>query len=400
MNEEQLVQQLEQIAAKEIPDDMNKWPDIHTQLVQRRTRSRAIRRTLSGIAAALVIVVTGLVGSAFSQGPSSDPGLDHVQELGLLQPLNLTESHDNMTITLTEGYADANRIAVWMTIETDEQPILLPTIMPILSYANGDFLNAGLHPMPLDTTDPHRLKLVVSFDLVDVLPDDQPVDLRLTVNVGGMPMPVIPEGVTPEPGPIPPEYMIDVPALPPFVFTFQLDVQQALILTPQQTAEANGLGVTLDQITLAPSEITLRLCFDLPDGGDWQPKVSVQVDGVAGNLMGYRLTQLPNPAETRRCADYDIALGVTPESRQLEVTVDRLQTSASFTPESMARAQERLAAQGITVEFEVGQGGFNWKIISAPDDMDEPAIGLLVWDALSEQYAGPWSFTVDLPTDD
>lgn len=400
MNEEQLVQHLEQIAAKEIPDDMNKWPDIHAQLVQRRTRSRAIRRTLSGIAAALAIVVTGLVGYAFSQGPSGDPGLDQVQEMGLLQPLNLTETHDNMTITLTEGYADANRIAIWMTIETDEQPVLLPAITPVLSYANGDFLNAGLRPMPLDTTDPNRQQLVVSFDLVEVLPDDQPVDLRLTINVGGTPVPNIPDGVTLEPGPIPPEYMIDVPALAPFVFTFQLDVQQALILTPQQTAEANGLAVMLDQVTLTPSQITLRLCFDLPDGGDWQPKIAVQVDDVAGNLMGYRLTKLPNPAETRRCADYDIALGVTPESRQLEVTVDRLQTSASFTPESIARAQERLAAQGITVEFEIGQGGFNWKIVSAPEGMDESAIGLSVWDALSEQYAGPWSFTVDLLAND
>ena len=118
MNEKQFTHHLDHIAAKEIPDDMNKWPEIQARLMMRRAPSRHMMRTIRRAAAVLVALFTGLVGYAFSQGPSDDPGLDHVREAGLVDPLNLTETHDGVTVTLIEGYADANRIALWLTIET------------------------------------------------------------------------------------------------------------------------------------------------------------------------------------------------------------------------------------------------------------------------------------------
>jgi hypothetical protein len=386
MNDKQLVHYLDRIAAQEIPDEMNKWPEIQARLTLRRTPSRRTMRTVRRAAAALIVVLAGLVGYAFSQGPSDDPGLEHVREAGLLQPLHLTETHDGVTVTLTEGYADANRIALWLTIETGEQPAVVWTLDPILGYANGDALNVGFTMAPLEESDSGMWQMLINFDPVSPLPDDQPIDLRLTLKAGGRTVPVVPEGATLEPGSIPPQYLVDVPPIAPFVFTFRLNVQEALTL-----------GMTLEQVTLAPSQIALRLCFDLPDGGDWQPQVQVRVDGAAGMLAGYRLIERPHPSDTRRCADYEMMVGYTPESKTLEVSIDRLQTSESISPESLARAQERLAAQGIALEFEAGRGHFSWKILSAPEGMSEQAINEHVSAALSEQYEGPWSFIVTLP---
>ncbi len=397
MNEKQFTYHLDHIAAKEIPDDMNKWQEIQARLMMHRAPSRHMMRTVRRAAAVLVAVFIGLVGYAFSQGPSDDPGLDHVREAGLVQPLNLVETHGGVTVTLTEGYADANRIALWLTIEPGEQPAVLWTLNPVLSDASGDLLDVGFNMSPLEETDAGMWRMLTNFDPVQPLPDHQPLDLRLTVNAGGITVPVVPEGVTLEPGSIPPEYMVEVPPIDPFVFTFRLSVQEALTLTPQQTVEANGLGITLEQVTLAPSQVALRLCFDLPDGGDWQPQLQVRVDGAAGSLAGYGLTERPDPSDTQRCADYEIMVGYTPESRTLEVNIDRLQTSESISPESLARAQERLVAQGIVLEFETGRGHFGWNILSAPEGMSEQAINEKVSAALSEQFEGPWTFIVALP---
>jgi hypothetical protein len=191
--------------------------------------------------------------------------------------------------------------------------------------------------------------------------------------------------------------MVDIPPIGPFNFAFRLDVQEALTLTPRQSVSAHDLTLTLEQVTLSPSQVSLRLCYDLPDGNDWQPQVQVLVDGAAGSLAGYGLTRLPDPSDTRRCADYQILVGYTSESKTLDVIIDRLQTSSSTTSESIARATERLAAQGITLEFESGDHSFNWTILSAPEGLSEIDINQRVFDALSEQYPGPWSFTIALP---
>ena len=396
MNEKQFTHYLDHIAAKEIPGDMNKWPEIQARLMIRRAPSRHRMRTIRRVAAVLTAAFIGLIGYAFSQGLSDDPGLDHVREAGLLEPLNPTETHDGVTVALIEGYADANRIALWLTIAPGEQPAVLWTLNPILSYANGDLLNVGFNMTPLEETDAGMWQMLINFDPVEPLPDHQPLDLRLTVNAGGMTVPVVPEGVTLETGSIPPEYMVDVPPLDPFEFTFRLNVQKALTLTPRQIVEANGLEISLEQVTLSPSQIALRLCFDLPDGGDWQPQVQVRVDGAVGRLAGYGLTERPDSSDTRRCADYEIMAGYTAESKTLEVDIDRLQMSESISLESLARAQERLAEQGIVIEFETGKGHFGWEIQSAPEGMSEQTINEQVSAALSEQLQGPWIFTVAL----
>ena len=400
MNEKRFAQHLERIAAEEIPDSMNKWPMIQAKLPIRRSRAYYIPHVLRGVAAMVVIALTGLIGYAFSQGPSSDPGLDYVDEMGWQQPLNLTESHEGVAITLLEGYADANRIVLWLSADVGDLPEVLYTLEPTLSYANGDALNAAFGLELLGEKDAKVREFLISFDLDEPLTDDQPLDLRLTIDAGDLDVIAVPDDVTLEPGPVPPEYMVDVPRFTPFVFTFQLDVHEALVVNPQQSVTANGLTMTLEQVTLAPSQIALSLCFDLPDNRDWQPVVQLDVDGVAGSLLGFYLTERPDLSETRRCADYDVSARVTPESQVLTVTVDSMQTSASFAPESLARAQEQLAEQGIEIEFKSGEGFLDWDVISLPDGMSEEVVAGYVWPALCEKFEGQWSFTVTLSDGD
>jgi hypothetical protein len=60
-------------------------------------------------------------------------------------------------------------------------------------------------------------------------------------------------------------------------------------------------------------------------------------------------------------------------------------------------ANERLAERGIEIDYENIDHGGNIVILKRPDGMEDYQIYPLIWDALAEQYEGPWEFTVEIP---
>jgi hypothetical protein len=60
-------------------------------------------------------------------------------------------------------------------------------------------------------------------------------------------------------------------------------------------------------------------------------------------------------------------------------------------------ANQRLADKGIVFDYENIDHGGSMVILQKPDGMLDAEIYPLIWDALAEQYEGPWVFTVPIP---
>ena len=57
-------------------------------------------------------------------------------------------------------------------------------------------------------------------------------------------------------------------------------------------------------------------------------------------------------------------------------------------------ANQRLADQGIQIDYVNVDHGGNIEILKQPQGMPDGEIYPLIWDALAEQYEGPWVFCV------
>jgi hypothetical protein len=180
-----------------------------------------------------------------------------------------------------------------------------------------------------------------------------------------------------------------------------LNIEAAVVFEVNQIQTANGVAMTLQSMSITPSTTQLDLCYTLPPGAyDWWPHIEITIDGQSGLPLGG--SDLPGKTDTsgftERCLDLTFSTPFTRDAKQLVVTVDRLQVSPNevLPDEVIQRANKRLAAQGIEVTFTFGDHGMG-DIIRKPDGMEDTDVGRVVYDALSEQYTGPWNFVVELP---
>ncbi|MFN8447115.1 MAG: DUF4179 domain-containing protein [Anaerolineae bacterium] len=119
MDERLITQALQEIARKEIPDDMNRLPEIQQQL-GRFSRSAARSRTSWVVAAVLAMLAVSIVAYAAArllQTTPLDPGLQGASEADLLTVLNMDQTIDGVTVTLDYAYADSNRISFALSSE-------------------------------------------------------------------------------------------------------------------------------------------------------------------------------------------------------------------------------------------------------------------------------------------
>ncbi len=62
----------------------------------------------------------------------------------------------------------------------------------------------------------------------------------------------------------------------------------------------------------------------------------------------------------------------------------------------MDRANQRLAGTGIEFQYVNVDHGGNIEVLKRPEGKTDQEIYPLIWDALADQYEGPWVFTVPL----
>jgi hypothetical protein len=283
MNERQIVQSLHEIAGQAVPDDLDLWPAIRARVAPRR-RSRWVDlkpTTHPGWALLVLALCLALGAGAWAVSPivdrlfRVDPGLDHVGQAGLGQDLALSQTVDGVTVTLERGYADANRIAIGLTVRG--------------SYVLGyDLAHATLSDTPDRTFPPNmgmgvkgqsdvlELELpsgagahVLSFDASTVRDAPSTLDLHLVVEVARSPMPLS-------------QHVIG-----PFVFDFSLPLNPGQVVDVQQRVTAASVDIELRQVVVTPSETQVLLCLGAPGdlGTSWSAVSTLrtetgQADGV------------------------------------------------------------------------------------------------------------------------
>jgi hypothetical protein len=204
-----------------------------------------------------------------------DPGLNHVGQAGLGQDLALSQMVDGVTVTLERAYADANRIAIGLTVRgsyvlgydlahvalSDTLDRTFPLSMGMGVKGQSDVLQlklpsgAGAH--------------VLSFDASALRGAPSTLDLHLVVEVARSPMPLS-------------QHVIG-----PFIFDFSLPLNPGKVVDVQQRVTAASVDIELKQVVVTPSETQVLLCLGAPSetGTSWGAVSTLrtetgQADGV------------------------------------------------------------------------------------------------------------------------
>lgn len=201
---------------------------------------------------------------------------------------------------------------------------------------------------------------------------------------------------------------VDIPVVGPteigtFHFNFNVPVLNGFKLENiEQTVVANNVAMTLKSLIVNPSHVEALICFQMPSDADWGLMTSVlTVNGQEYHTTGGGIAQGPTgeligDLSTNRCNDigFDIVNDETITS--VTLTVPRLQASVNevVTKEVVDRANQRLADKGIQFDYTNVDHGGNIVMLKQPEGLSEAEIYNLIWDAMADQYEGPWVFTV------
>ena len=188
-----------------------------------------------------------------------------------------------------------------------------------------------------------------------------------------------------------------------FHFSLKVPVLDGIKLEDlNQTVVANNVSMTLKTLVLSPSHAEALLCFQMPSPVDWGLTSStITVGGreypfsgggdVPGaNGKGFLLT------DPERCTSLGFEIPFDPSLSSITLTVPKLLGSIPevVTDERVEMANQRLAERGIQMDYVNVDHGGNIEILKQPEGMPDGEIYPLIWDALAEQYEGPWVFHV------
>ena len=302
MKEQQVAQILKGIAEDEVPDTLNLWPAIQARLQTRQLPSRwrqlmpttrpgwaLVALVLSLAFGSAVYAVAPAVGRLFQQ----ESGLQHIEQAGLVQELDLSQTVDEVTVTLERAYADANRIVVGFTIKgptgqryearhltlTDASGAVFPGTVGYGVSGQSDILKVSLPP--------GEGAHVLAFDAAAVIGVPKELDLRLVMEAEELVLPLDAPGLSPtssdSPAEPPESMVVELQPMPegatvgPFTFDFSVPFIPGHAIEVQHTVEAAGVAVRLERIVVTPSETRAFLCFDPPDGDgkEWIPIVTL-----------------------------------------------------------------------------------------------------------------------------
>jgi hypothetical protein len=191
-------------------------------------------------------------------------------------------------------------------------------------------------------------------------------------------------------------------------FRFQIQVpvlNGTRIEDIDQTAVANDVSMTLHTLVVHPSYVEAEFCFQMPSAVDWGLTATRLTFGnreytySAGGLI-----QGPNGkdfqlTDAERCSSIGFNVAYDENVSSLTLTVPKLLASVPevVDGERVAIANERLSAYGIEIDYVNIDHGGTINVLQRPEGATDAQIYPLIWDALAEQYEGPWVFIVELP---
>jgi hypothetical protein len=190
-------------------------------------------------------------------------------------------------------------------------------------------------------------------------------------------------------------------------FRFDLDVPvQGSIRMDNidQTVVTNDVSMTLKSLIVNPSRVEALICFQMPSAVDWgltASMVTLEGDEYAfsgGGLVSASQGKDFSLENAERCNGIGFDIEPHPSADSLTLTVPRLMGSIPelIDKERVARANERLLEAGIEFDYVNGDHGGNIVVLKQPANATNPEIYPQIWEALADQYEGPWVFTVPL----
>ena len=352
--------------------------------------------------------VSAFIRDIFSM---NDPGLQAVEEAGLVTdldlsaeptvmdtaataevpkevtPLSISQSLNEITVTLDWVYIDSGRLALAFT------PDAMP---PELSFGTPRLTFDGFTPDQREGSvqsvrNDNGQYIFVTYQVINpAIVGDQ---INFSVDIPLM-KPADPEWEEQA------LYHFDLQGIP---------VYAGRTVPIQQTAatSVNNIEVRLESVVVSPSYTDVIVCYDFPPGDApfWHIfDSSVQIGESAEESM--RSYNYLSNIEDDHCVQMGFPIGNATPGDRLVFRVNQMEVPLTIQDELPAEriyaANETLAEYGIeiapapAVESE-GPGG--WVFVNEPEQGMTPEEDprMRVYYALLETVAGPWEFYVDLP---
>ena len=171
-----------------------------------------------------------------------------------------------------------------------------------------------------------------------------------------------------------------------------------------RTVVTNDVSMTLKTLVLNPSHAEAMICFQMPSAVDWGLSAStMHIGGREYPFSGGSL--LPNTdgkdfslTDPERCNSVGFDILYDESISSLTLSVPKLIGSIPelIDGQRVDRANQRLEASGIQFDYTNLNHGGNIEILKRPEGATNMEIYPRIWEALSDQYEGPWIFTVEL----
>ena len=276
----------DQYSVSDVEEMLQGGAFLPSEDLQIRVRS-ALRKTVPAFPvprfawmAGLTVLVAALVltGIVIALSPKEKAanvvyGISAVYKAGLVHPINETQQVGDISLTVDWVYADWNQILVGYTAQgrADEDAHVSAGIVSARlaggTALEGDAL-AGYGEMGVNSS-------VAAFDMPEEVRYRETIDLQLVLRAAyeqyQTPTGTDPtdEAQNPSPSGVPSvqlePFTIVTTDLGEASFELSIPVTPGRVIEVGQTVETKGYAVTLEQVIIAPSMTTARLCFEVPD---------------------------------------------------------------------------------------------------------------------------------------
>jgi hypothetical protein len=263
---------------KEAEPSRDWWHNAIARIGDRKHRSRWFglmpkRRLAWVLVPVLVLLVSGAVygASPIIRGLFQKWATD-VEQAGLAQELDLSQTIDGVTVKLERAYADSNVVLVGFTVSGPEDRYYAEA--GELSTSDGQNLRGmiGMGAVPGSKSilgswqSSERAAVITAFDASSL--EGNPSELNLTLETSVADAATTGESTT-----------MGKATIGPFKFDFSIPFHAGKVIEVSQTVEAAGVPVTLERVVISPWTTRAVFSFDLPPEEDQSgciPTVSLE----------------------------------------------------------------------------------------------------------------------------
>jgi hypothetical protein len=341
-----------------------------------------------------------------------DPGLQSVQDAGLVTNLNMTaqptllatatplstpqpasavgesQTLEGVTLTLDWVYLDEGRLALGLKFT----PLPADTTLdaPRVTFVGVTPLQSQGYSQSLRSAE--NQAVYVSYQVIQA----ETVGGKVNLSV------IVPLVRLSENHPIP-------------LANFRFDLKDIPVLTGQRLAiqqtssvKRNGVEVRLKSVRVMPSNTEVVACYDFPTATApfwYMQHATVQIGN--GPEESYRPYQYLSDVQDDHCVKLGFATGNPGGETRLVFRVRQLVVPLTMQDalpvERINAANRELAAAGIEIKpapLDQSEGPGGWQFVRQPPTGTDSAIDahLLVLQTLEEKVDGPWEFYVDIPS--